>query len=169
VIAGLPLPQTEIQPGFGRVVSTLHHEGPTVSHLLRLPSTVRWWPSSRRSPSQTTTWVLRSSSGDSPDTTGAPDRAASGEVFTLAWMLMAFEDSAVNLKLDPRFVARVLDRVARFQQSGLRQVAAISDVAAAWAAVEIALGSGPVISPTGPRAHFSTIELDGDDHRDPRH
>ena len=80
--------------------------------------------------------------------------ATSGKIFTMTWMLMGFDNFAVNLKLNPRFVARVVERVAQIQLSGLRQVAAIPNVAAAWAVDDIAFGSGPMLSLTDLRAHI---------------
>lgn len=73
--------------------------------------------------------------------------ATSGKIFTLSWMLMGFENFAVNLKLDPGFTRNVIERVAQIQLDGLRQVAAIPNVAAIWAVDDIAFGTGPIIRP----------------------
>lgn len=73
--------------------------------------------------------------------------ATTGKIFTLTWMLMGFENFAVNLKVDPAFTARVIERVAQIQLAGLRQVAAIPNVAAVWAVDDIAFGTGPIIRP----------------------
>jgi len=80
--------------------------------------------------------------------------ATSGKIFTMAWMAMGFDNFAVNLKLNPRFVARVLSRVARIQLDGLRQVVSIPNVAAVWAVDDIAFGSGPILSPEDLRTHL---------------
>jgi uroporphyrinogen decarboxylase len=73
--------------------------------------------------------------------------AMSGKIFTLSWMLMGFENFAVNSLLQPEFVKRVVEKVARIQLDGLRQVAHIPNVAAVWAVDDIAYGSGPIVSP----------------------
>jgi uroporphyrinogen decarboxylase len=87
-----------------------------------------------------------------------PDRmkiiATSGKIFTLAWMAMGFDNLAVNMKLNPGFVSQVLERMARIQIDGLRQVASIPNVAAVWAVDDIAYGSGPILSPLDLRTHL---------------
>lgn len=72
--------------------------------------------------------------------------AMSGKIFTLSWMLMGFENFAVSSLQEPHFVRQVVERVARIQLDGLRQVAAIPNVAAVWAVDDIAFGSGPMLS-----------------------
>ena len=79
--------------------------------------------------------------------------ATSGKIFTMAWMVMGFDNFAINLKLNPRFVARVVERVAQIQMAGLRRVAAIPNVAAVWAVDDIAFGSGPMLSVADLREH----------------
>jgi uroporphyrinogen decarboxylase len=73
--------------------------------------------------------------------------ASSGKIFTLSWMLMGFENFALNLKLYPDFTGRVIERVAQIQLDGLRQVSTIPNVAAIWAVDDIAFGTGPIIHP----------------------
>jgi uroporphyrinogen decarboxylase len=73
--------------------------------------------------------------------------ARSGKIFTLTWMLMGFENFGIHSILKPGFVAKVLDRVARIQLAGLREVLKIPNVAAAWAVDDLAFGSGPMIDP----------------------
>jgi uroporphyrinogen decarboxylase len=72
--------------------------------------------------------------------------ATSGKIFTMAWMAMGFDNFAVNLKLNPSFVGRVIEHVARIQLDGLRQVASIPNVAAVWAVDDIAYRTGPILS-----------------------
>ena len=72
--------------------------------------------------------------------------AMSGKIFTMAWMLMGFENFAVNLKLNPPFVARVIEKVAQIQLDGLRHIAGLPHVAAVWAVDDIAGGTGPILS-----------------------
>lgn len=73
--------------------------------------------------------------------------ATSGKIFTLTWMLMGFENFGVSLKLDPNFTREVIERVAKIQLDGLRQVVSLPNVAAIWAVDDIAFGTGPIIHP----------------------
>ena len=79
--------------------------------------------------------------------------AASGKIFTLAWMLMGFENFGVNLLLKPEFVTEVIERVARIQLQGLKEIASIPNVAAVWAVDDVAFGTGPIIDPKALRKH----------------
>lgn len=73
--------------------------------------------------------------------------ATSGKIFTLTWMLMGFENFGVSLMLKPRFVARVLERVAQIQLDGLKEIVSIPNIAAVWAVDDLAFGTGPMINP----------------------
>jgi uroporphyrinogen decarboxylase len=73
--------------------------------------------------------------------------ALSGKIFTLSWLLMGFENFALQSVLNPGFVRRVIEQVARIQLEGLRRVSRLPYVAAAWAVDDLAFGSGPMISP----------------------
>ena len=73
--------------------------------------------------------------------------AASGKIFTMSWMLMGFENLCVNLKLNPEFAGKVIEKVAQIQLDGLRQVVSIPNVAAIWAVDDIAFSSGPILKP----------------------
>jgi uroporphyrinogen decarboxylase len=85
--------------------------------------------------------------------------AMSGKIFTLSWMLMGFENFAANALLDPPFVQRVVERVARIQLDGLKRIATMPNVAAVWAVDDIAFGSGPILSvPTLRRLIFPWYE-----------
>lgn len=80
--------------------------------------------------------------------------AASGKIFTLVWMLMGFENFGVNLLLEPRFVARVFEKVAQIQLDGLKEILSIPNVAAVWAVDDIAFGTGPMIDPQALREYL---------------
>ena len=80
--------------------------------------------------------------------------AMSGKIFTLTWMLMGFENFAVNLVLKPRFVASVIERVAHVQLDGLKQIAGIPNVAAVWAVDDLACGTGSMINPQAYRDYL---------------
>ena len=73
--------------------------------------------------------------------------AACGKIFTLSWMLMGFENFAANVLLQPRFVKRLIERVALIQIDSLREISRIPNVAAVWAVDDLAFGSGPILSP----------------------
>jgi len=79
--------------------------------------------------------------------TGMKIIAMSGKIFTLTWMLMGFENFAVNLKLNPRFVVKVVEKVAQIQLDGLRQVTQIPNLAAVWAVDDLAFSSGSIVRP----------------------
>jgi uroporphyrinogen decarboxylase len=80
--------------------------------------------------------------------------ATSGKIFTLVWMLMGFENFGVNLLLQPRFVARVFEKVAQIQLDGLKEIMSIPNVAAVWAVDDIAFGAGPMIDPQAFREYL---------------
>jgi uroporphyrinogen decarboxylase len=80
--------------------------------------------------------------------------ATSGKIFTLTWMLMGFENFGVNLKLDPGFAGQVIERVARIQLEGLKEVVSLPNVAAIWAVDDIAFGTGPIIHPRDLRKYI---------------
>jgi uroporphyrinogen decarboxylase len=73
--------------------------------------------------------------------------AMSGKIFTLTWMLMGFQNFALNLVLKPRFVEKVLEKVAQIQFDALSRILSIPNVAAVWAVDDLAFGSGPMIHP----------------------
>lgn len=73
--------------------------------------------------------------------------AASGKIFTLAWMLMGFENLAVSLLSNPRLVAKVIDKVAQIQLAGVRQITGIPNIGGVWAVDDLAFRSGPIVSP----------------------
>jgi len=74
--------------------------------------------------------------------------ALSGKIFTLSWMLMGFENFAINSVTNQAFVQRLVEKVARIQLAGLREVAGLPYVAAAWAVDDLCFGSGPILRPT---------------------
>ena len=80
--------------------------------------------------------------------------ALSGKILTLTWMLMGFENFAVNLITNPGFVAGVMEKVARIQLDGVRQAASVPNVAAIWAVDDIAFNQGPLISPEDLRKYL---------------
>jgi len=77
-----------------------------------------------------------------------------GKIFTLAWMLMGFENFCVQLLLEPAFVDRVLRRVAEIQLRTLEAAVRIPNVGAVWCVDDLAFGSGPMLSPAAFRRHL---------------
>ena len=73
--------------------------------------------------------------------------ATSGKIFTTAWMLMGFENFALNLKRNPGFTRRVIQQVAQIQLDGIKAISTIPNVAAIWAVDDVTCGTGPIISP----------------------
>jgi uroporphyrinogen decarboxylase len=73
--------------------------------------------------------------------------AMSGKIFTLTWMLMGFENFAVNLAANPAFVEGVFQQVAEIQYRALSKIVSIPNVAAVWAIDDLAFKTGPMISP----------------------
>jgi uroporphyrinogen decarboxylase len=80
--------------------------------------------------------------------------ATSGKIFTLAWMLMGFENFGTSLILDPAFTGEVIERVAKIQLDGLKQVVTLPNVTAVWAVDDIAFGTGPIIHPRDLRKYI---------------
>ena len=71
----------------------------------------------------------------------------SGKLFTLAWMLMGFENFCASLIAEPRLVEAVFDRVSEIQGMAIDAVRGYDSVAAVWAVDDLAYGSGPIIDP----------------------
>jgi len=80
--------------------------------------------------------------------------ALSGKIFTLTWLLMGFENFAMNVILNPPFVKKVVEKVAQIQLDGLRQVVKLPNLVAVWAVDDLAFGSGSMIRPQSFREHI---------------
>ncbi len=80
--------------------------------------------------------------------------ALSGKIFTLSWLLMGFENFCMNLMSNPKFINRVLAKVAEIQYGVLKTVLDIPNVAAVWAVDDLAFGTGTMISPKDIRKHI---------------
>ena len=79
--------------------------------------------------------------------------ANSGKIFTLAWMLMGFNNFATKLIMDEQFVSDVFDKVAHIQLNLLDKIFDIPYVGAVWIVDDLAFGTGPIISPQAYRDH----------------
>ncbi|MDW7712115.1 MAG: uroporphyrinogen decarboxylase family protein [Deferrisomatales bacterium] len=79
--------------------------------------------------------------------------AVSGKIFTLAWMLMGFNNFSMSLLMDEELVADVFRRVAEIQFQALDRIFEMPHVGAVWAVDDLAFGTGPMISPQAFRDH----------------
>jgi uroporphyrinogen decarboxylase len=79
--------------------------------------------------------------------------AVSGKIFTLAWMLMGFNNFAMSLILDEPLVADVLHKVAEIQLGALERILQMPHVGAVWVVDDIAGATGPLIAPQAFRDH----------------
>ncbi len=79
--------------------------------------------------------------------------AVSGKIFTLAWMLMGFNNFAMSLILDETLVADIIRRIAKIQFQALEALFKMPRVGAVWVVDDIAGNMGPIISPQALRDH----------------
>lgn len=73
--------------------------------------------------------------------------ALSGKIFTLAWMLMGFENFCINLAMNPSFMEKLFGKIADIQFKALSEIVKIPNIAAVWAVDDLAFKTGPMISP----------------------
>ena len=71
----------------------------------------------------------------------------SGKIFTLTWMLMGFENLAINLMVNAQFARRVMEKVAVIQLEAVKRAVSVPNVGAVWAVDDIAFGSGTMLRP----------------------
>ena len=79
--------------------------------------------------------------------------ANSGKVFTVAWMLMGFNNFATKLIMDEELVADLFTRIATIQLKLLDRMFEVPNVGAVWLVDDMAFGTGPIISPDHFRQH----------------
>jgi len=96
--------------------------------------------------------------------------AMSGKIFTLAWMLMGFQNFGVSLLTDEQLVADIIGKIAGIQLDALDQVLSLPHVGAVWAVDDIACNTGTIISPGALRDHVFPWyrEMAGRCHREGR-
>lgn len=82
--------------------------------------------------------------------------AMSGKIFTLAWMLMGFNNFAMSLIIDENLVGDVFRKLAEIQLSALDRILSLSNVGAVWVVDDVAFGTGPMISPKALNDHVFT-------------
>jgi uroporphyrinogen decarboxylase len=73
--------------------------------------------------------------------------ACSGKVFTLAWMLMGFQNFCLSFYLQEELVAKVFHQIGRIQVEGAKKLQEIPHVGALWVVDDLSYGSGPMIDP----------------------
>ncbi len=79
--------------------------------------------------------------------------AMSGKVFTLAWMLMGFNNFGMSLISEPQLVADVFRQIGEIQIRTLDQILEMPHVGAVWIVDDIAHRNGPMISPRALREY----------------
>jgi uroporphyrinogen decarboxylase len=79
--------------------------------------------------------------------------ANSGKVFTLAWMLLGFNNFATKLIMDEELVSDLFTKIATIQLKLLDRMFAVPNVGAVWLIDDLAFGTGPIISPQHYRQH----------------
>jgi uroporphyrinogen decarboxylase len=79
--------------------------------------------------------------------------ANSGKVFTLAWMLMGFNNFATKLVMDEELVSDIFTKIATIQLKLLDRIFEVPNVGAVWLVDDMAFGTGPIISPDHFRQH----------------
>ena len=88
--------------------------------------------------------------------------AVLGKVFSCVWWLMGLEGLSEALADDPDLVARMFDRVGKFQYRVFERMLEHDAVGALWHADDIAFATQLMVSPTVLRAnHVSLVQGDG--------
>jgi uroporphyrinogen decarboxylase len=82
--------------------------------------------------------------------------AMSGKIFTLAWMLMGFNNFSMSLIMDENLVGDVFKKLAEIQLAALDRILSLSNVGAVWVVDDVAFGTGPIISPQALKDHVFT-------------
>jgi len=80
--------------------------------------------------------------------------AVSGKIFTLAWMLMGFNNFGTALLEDERLVADVVQRIAQVQMTALDRMVHMPFVGGVWVVDDMAFSSGPMLPPQAFRDHI---------------
>lgn len=82
--------------------------------------------------------------------------AMSGKIFTLAWMLMGFNNFSMSLIIDENLVGDVFKKLAEIQLNALDRILSLPHVGAVWVVDDVAFGTGPIISPKALNDHVFT-------------
>ena len=73
--------------------------------------------------------------------------ACSGKVFTLAWMLMGFQNFCLSFYLQEELVGKVFQKIGQIQLLGAKKLLEIPNIGGLWAVDDLSYGSGPMIDP----------------------
>jgi len=73
--------------------------------------------------------------------------ACSGKIFTLAWMLMGFQNFCLSLYLQEELVGHVFQRIGEIQVEGAKRLTEIPNIGGLWVVDDLSYGSGPMIDP----------------------
>ncbi len=73
--------------------------------------------------------------------------ACSGKIFTLAWMLMGFQNFCLSLYLQEELLRKVFQRIGEIQLQGVNKLIEIPNIGGLWVVDDLSYGSGPMIDP----------------------
>jgi len=73
--------------------------------------------------------------------------ACSGKIFTLAWMLMGFQNFCLSLYLQEELLRKVFQRIGEIQLQGANKLIEIPNIGGLWVVDDLSYGSGPMIDP----------------------
>jgi len=73
--------------------------------------------------------------------------ACSGKVFTVAWMLMGFQNFCLSLYMQEGLVSKVFQKVGEIQVQGAKELSKIANIGAIWVVDDLSYGSGPMVDP----------------------
>lgn len=73
--------------------------------------------------------------------------ACSGKVFTLAWMLMGFQNFCLSFYLQEELVRKVFQKIGDIQLQGAKKLLEIPNIGGLWVVDDLSYGSGPMVDP----------------------
>ncbi len=73
--------------------------------------------------------------------------ACSGKIFTLAWMLMGFQNFCLSLYLQEELVEKVFQKIGEIQLQGVNKLLEIPNIGGLWVVDDLSYGSGTMIDP----------------------
>ncbi len=72
--------------------------------------------------------------------------ATTGKIFTLAWMLIGFENFCINLYEQPELIKEVIKNISKIQIGALNKIISLDYVEAVWIVDDLAYDTGLMIS-----------------------
>jgi len=73
--------------------------------------------------------------------------ACSGKIFTLAWMLMGFQNFCLSLYLQEELIGKIFQEIGEIQLQGAKSLSEIPNIGGLWVVDDLSYGSGPMIDP----------------------